>query len=304
MNISLNKGDRICFLGDSITANGGYIAEIFEYFKNNYSELEVGFYNCGISGARGYEFNLKNRMFCDCLSYFPKYISVMFGVNDSHPWLYNPDNNDADREEAKKKQNELYPKTLERIVQFCGQYGIIPIICTPTPYDEYNDLPSDNIYLNTHALSYYADAARNIAKKYNLLLVDMHKVLIEHMKKKPIGDDRFHPNELGHHLMAEQFLCTIGAKQDLEENPIVLSEINKERHEIERRIRKLMYVERDGAGFQHTKSLTVLERKEIIQKRIAENAISAQLAENYFDDIDILDELRGELLEKTLAMYI
>lgn len=47
MKLKLDKNDRICFLGDSITADGIWVAEIIEYFIKHYPELKIGFYNCG-----------------------------------------------------------------------------------------------------------------------------------------------------------------------------------------------------------------------------------------------------------------
>ena len=46
MKLDLAKYDRICFLGDSITQNGQWIAEVFEYFKEYMPELKIGLYNC------------------------------------------------------------------------------------------------------------------------------------------------------------------------------------------------------------------------------------------------------------------
>ena len=60
MRLQLEKHDRICFLGDSITAAGLWMKEVAQWFLDNKSELEIGLYNCGISGARGREKNIKN----------------------------------------------------------------------------------------------------------------------------------------------------------------------------------------------------------------------------------------------------
>ena len=40
MKLELNKHDRICFLGDSITTHGYFIKEVFEYLAKNRGKLE------------------------------------------------------------------------------------------------------------------------------------------------------------------------------------------------------------------------------------------------------------------------
>ena len=42
---------RVCFVGDSITANNTYVAHIAGFYKDNLPDAHVEFYNCGISGA-------------------------------------------------------------------------------------------------------------------------------------------------------------------------------------------------------------------------------------------------------------
>lgn len=97
MKLKLDKNDRICFLGDSITADGIWVAEIIEYFIKHYPEQKIGFYNCGISGTRGYRANEANRLYCDCFNLYPKYVVIMFGMNDAEPQLYNPREETEDR---------------------------------------------------------------------------------------------------------------------------------------------------------------------------------------------------------------
>ena len=82
MNLQLKKRDRICFLGDSITSNGLWIAEIFDFFVKNYPELEVGMYNCGVGSTCGYQVGFKNRMYREWLNFFPAYTVIAFGMND------------------------------------------------------------------------------------------------------------------------------------------------------------------------------------------------------------------------------
>ena len=115
MKLELNKHDRICFLGDSITQNGQWIAEICEYFKEHLPELEIGFYNCGVAGTSAWTALLKNRIYCDCLYLFPKYTVIMFGMNDIGRFLYGKE--DEESQNARIRRIKLYEKSMREIIQ-------------------------------------------------------------------------------------------------------------------------------------------------------------------------------------------
>ena len=80
------NGDVICFLGDSITANGLWMAEVYQNVRKNYS---VKCYNCGVSGITA----TKTATFLHerCLSFNPDYVVMMFGINDVSINLYKKD---------------------------------------------------------------------------------------------------------------------------------------------------------------------------------------------------------------------
>jgi len=44
------KGSRVCFVGNSITHNGGFHHNILLYHVTRFPKQPVSFYNCGISG--------------------------------------------------------------------------------------------------------------------------------------------------------------------------------------------------------------------------------------------------------------
>ena len=77
MKLDLNDRDRICFFGDSITHHGWWISEIYQYFTDNYPELNTMFFNCGVAGTRAKSANQKDRMYCDLFNFFPKYGGVV-----------------------------------------------------------------------------------------------------------------------------------------------------------------------------------------------------------------------------------
>ncbi len=301
MKLELKRNDRICFFGDSITANGMWIAEVFEHFVKNYPELKIGLYNCGISGSRGYAFDLKDRVHCDCLQLFPKYVVVMFGMNDIHSWLYNPNHPEYNVPGIREKQYELYEAALERIIALFKKEEITPIICSPTPYDQYSDVEAEN-NLADSGTETCAKIAKEKAEKYGLIYVDMRGALMDRLDRMPVGEDRVHPNDFGHHLMAERFLYAIGAKdkEDID-TPVTLSEKNLARKEMEAKLRRMMGIERDHFGLQFEPSKPIEERKAVLKKAMDEGNFLHLGA--YFDEADYRDEIYGELIKRTKEMY-
>lgn len=301
MKLDLEKNDRICFFGDSITRAGMWIAEIAEFFAKNYPEKKIGLYNCGISGSRGFQFDLKDRVYCDCLQLFPKYVVIMFGMNDIHCWLYNPEHPEYNVPGIREKQLELYSDALERMIELFKKEDITPIICSPTPYNQYEKSDSQNYFADS-GVEACTKIAQEKAEKHDLLFIDMRTPLLERLNDGVIGADRTHPTDFGHHLMAERFLYAIGAKDKEEpDTPVELSEKNLARKEVESRLRNIMGVERDHFGMQFEPSKPLPERKEILKKAIDEG--NFQSCEQYFTDADIRDELYGELIKRTKAMY-
>jgi len=304
MKLDFNVHDRVCFLGDSITAHGFWEAEVVEYFLQNFPKLKVEFYNCGISGTKGKYAEQKNRLWCDFLNFFPRYAVIMFGANDVETMLYDPKLETPERIERRQVLLDEYRGTLERLIEVCKSRGIAPILCTPTPYDEYNDFKADAYVGADGALQYCAAVAKEVAEDSGLLLCDMRQVIMDHISEKPIREDRLHPNGYGYHLMAEQFLVCIGAKSEIEaQKTVTISEKNKLRFEMEDVMRDIMFVERNLMGWQWQGSYAMSYRKRLLGERVAKNGRLVYLMNNYGDYADVRDEVLGELIKRTAEMY-
>lgn len=301
--IELKKGDRICFFGDSITQQGLWIAEVFEYFVKCFPEKKIPLFNCGIGGARGYEYNIKNRLYCDCMNYFPTHVVIMHGMNDVYGFLYNPNHPDHDKPELREQQLRLYEESFDPMLRFFLEREIVPIVCTPTPYDEYTkDLPGENDLCDT-ALKRCAQIARDAAERHGCLLVDMRTALLDRLSQRPVGEDRVHPNAFGYHLMAERFLFTLGLKETEEPDKVVtLSEANRARFETEQKLRLIMGVERDHFRMQYAPSVPIEERKKMVKAALEKGLLP--FCAPYPEYADYRDELQGEYLLRTEKMYL
>ena len=302
MKLNLSKHDRICFLGDSITAAGLWVKEVAQWFLDNLPELEIGLYNCGISGKRGSEKNTKNVFVSDCVRYFPKYVVIMYGMNDVD--VISHENENKENLENIKYAIDGYPDTLNYYIDECRKIGATPIICSPTPYDEYSDVEAKNYKGTDRDLAIFADKAEKIAKENGLIYVNMRKALFEHLDKNPVREDRVHPNSYGHHLMAEEFLYTIGAKEIREiDKECVVSPENEKRYETEQILRNVMFVERLWQDEEGTKSIEEQKKyaKEYCEKQ--EDKRWLEWGKGFIENVDYKDELRGAIVKLTLDMY-
>ena len=75
----------VCFLGDSITASGLWMAEAYQHLRRSH---KMKIFNCGVSG--GTATNALLHMHSQCLVYNPTHVVIMFGVNDIARTNYTP----------------------------------------------------------------------------------------------------------------------------------------------------------------------------------------------------------------------
>ena len=215
-----HKGDRVCFVGNSITSNGEFYHNIMLYYVTRFPDQPVTFFNCGISGdvCSG----VLKRMDDDILIHNPTHAVIKLGMNDVNRNLYTlyPTKNAdtlAKREEAISK----YKVKLDSIINIFLSRGIKVILQKPTDYDQTGSLKAVNNYGVNDALKRCADYIQTLADKYKVPVVDywtiLHDINTQLQKKDStatiIGPDRVHPGSAGHLIMAYQFLKTTKAPQ-------------------------------------------------------------------------------------------
>ena len=75
------KGDRVCFVGNSITDGGHYHSYIWLYYMTHFPFEEMWMANCGVGGDTSLE--ILNRLDGDVFAKRPNVITLTFGMNDS-----------------------------------------------------------------------------------------------------------------------------------------------------------------------------------------------------------------------------
>lgn len=212
-DILFKNGDRVCFIGNSITANGQFCNFISLYYATRFPDQKVRFFNCGISGntATG----VIKRLDKDILIHHPTWSIIMLGMNDVSRSLYAP-GSDTIQGIKEKRQGALdnYKKNLESIIKTLLHNNSKVILQKPSIYDQTGLLKATNEFGVNDALGICCTYIDELAGRYNLPVVDYWSILgnvnQSIQKKDPaatiIGADRVHPGVPGHFIMAYQFL--------------------------------------------------------------------------------------------------
>lgn len=87
--LGLKDGDRIIFIGDSITHQCQYTQYVEDFFYTRYPQLRLHFRNAGVSGDRAAD--ALNRFDDDIASFKPTVATVLLGMNDGSYQDFSPD---------------------------------------------------------------------------------------------------------------------------------------------------------------------------------------------------------------------
>jgi len=208
------NGDRVCFVGNSITMNGEFYHQLALYYATRYPDRRVDFINCGING--NFSNNVLSRMDEDILVHKPTWAVVMLGMNDVRRELYHPDSAAVPGIEGRREQAlEVYKNNYELIIKRLLEVKCKVILQTPSIYDQTAQLPAVSYAGRNDALLKCSGIVMELAKRYRLLVVDYQRPMLEVNKSLQLADpsatligaDRVHPGAAGHMVMALTFLA-------------------------------------------------------------------------------------------------
>jgi isoamyl acetate esterase len=202
----LKKGERIIFLGDSITEAGvspkGYVTAIKNALAEKHKDLNIEVIGAGISGNKVPD--LQRRLEKDVLMKKPSVVVIYIGINDV--WH-------GENDPAKGTTKDKYEAGLTEIIGKIKNAGARVVICTPTVIGEKkagaNKLDS--------RLDEYAEISRKVAKDTKSQLCDLRKTFQDYLTRNNSEDkeqgiltsDRVHLSGAGNKLVAETILSTI-----------------------------------------------------------------------------------------------
>ncbi len=203
---------RVCFIGDSLTAQNAVQWMTVDCYKKTFPNNGIEFINCGVAG--GTATNALDYLNDDVFVHNPTHAVIGFGVNDSLRWdLAKP--RSFERYDRLVWGFERFKTNLRKLCDILIERGVKITLCTPPPYDEYQE-SSEPIFKGGYALiTAYADEVRNIAREKGLPLCDYFSFIAREMQMDNIySPDRVHPNDHGYYVMAKYFLSLQGLKLD------------------------------------------------------------------------------------------
>ena len=173
------NGARVCFIGDSLTAQNTVQWMTVDCYKQNFPNDEVEFFNCGVAGGTAASALLY--LEDDALIHNPTHAVISFGVNDSsRDTLSLP--RTAERYGRMVTAFENYKVNMRKLCDELITRGIKVTLCTPPPYDEYHESTIPALVGGYALMLAYAEEVRKIAKEKNLPLCDYAEYFAREMQ--------------------------------------------------------------------------------------------------------------------------
>ncbi|HSG69871.1 MAG TPA: Dabb family protein [Planctomycetaceae bacterium] len=203
--VPLKTGDRIVFLGDSITQQGagpnGYVTFVRNTLNRRVKDLGIEVIGAGISGHKVPD--LQKRLDKDVLDKNPTIVVIYIGINDVWHSQNGRGTSTADYESGLK---DLIARILANNARV--------ILCTPSVIGEKHagENPLDGM------LAEYAGISRKVAYDADVQLLDLHdafrhqieRINSDNKEKGILTTDGVHLNEAGNRFVSRQVLTALG----------------------------------------------------------------------------------------------
>jgi len=199
----VKDGDRVVFLGDSITQQRIYTRYVMDYFALRYPELHVTFRNAGVGGDTAV--GAIERLHKDVLDIRPNVVTICFGMNDAGYTAFN------------EERYETYMAAMTVLLAELKGAEAKVVLLTPGPVDP--DKGEDWLDWNTYndALRRYAEGVKELATRKGAALADSRALLLDVQTRAKKDDPKFtmipdaiHPSAPGQALMAYALLKALG----------------------------------------------------------------------------------------------
>lgn len=198
------SGDRIVFLGDSITEQRLYTNYVESYLASRFPKLGLSFWNAGWGGdtAPG---GVK-RLARDVLSLKPTLVTVCYGMNDGRYTTPKPEIA-AD-----------YEAGMRELLAQLKAAGCQVVVLTPGVVD-YDRNPMHKACDYNRGLRVLADIALRVAAEAGVTGYDLHRLMLDVQTRAKAADpgftmipDAVHPDPAGQLVMAYALLDALGVQ--------------------------------------------------------------------------------------------
>jgi lysophospholipase L1-like esterase len=189
----LKDGDRIVFIGDSITEQQIYTRYVMDYFALRYPGSTIHFRNRGIAGAPAtFTQGTYDNMMKTCR---PTVATICFGMNDGH---YKP---------FESKAYDAYVASMTQWVSALKKDRVRVLLLTPGCVDESRKPALLASYNET--LRRLAEGTKAVGVSEGIPVFDLHAAMLDVQSRAKGEDPAFcmipdgvHPGPPGHVLMA------------------------------------------------------------------------------------------------------
>lgn len=202
-------GERVAFVGNSITEQGYYESYVWLYYMLHYPSRRITVYNCGIGGDRAK--NMLARLDTDVLARKPTTVCLTFGMNDTGYFEFLAANADSTAK-ARIAESKAFFDTIETKLK--AYPTAKKILITSALYDETVKNPKNLFPGKSKAMeaiaAFQLKAAQNDHWGFVDFLHPMTELTLKGQKTDSTfsvtGPDRIHPGNAGHFVMAYLFL--------------------------------------------------------------------------------------------------
>lgn len=209
--VDLLDGKRIAVLGDSITQGGGYVSFVSYYLDRLYPTKNFDIYSLGLSSETvsglSEESHIKHGFARPCLferldrllaKVKPEVVIACYGMNCG---IYQP---------LDDARFNAFKSGVSNVIARCATAGTKTIILVTPPL--YDFKKNDPTAFYDGVLASYG-AWEQTLKIPGVYVIDLHSVMRKERDSHPdtvISNDRIHPGEEGHLLMAKTILKGLG----------------------------------------------------------------------------------------------
>ncbi|HET6386047.1 MAG TPA: SGNH/GDSL hydrolase family protein, partial [Armatimonadota bacterium] len=203
-----HNGDRVVFLGDSITEQRLYTTYLETYLLTRFPTWNLQFRNAGWGGDTSW---LRQRglppdqaLKRDVLDLHPTVVTIDFSMNDAGYGAFNP---------------ALYAQHVhgeQDIVREIKAAGVLPIVLTVSPVEKHE--PGDDMIGYNQVLEQFAAGDQMVAQDAHVPFADQFHPFVAAINRlraidpnTRLSGDVVHPGKAGHLLMADFILTGLNA---------------------------------------------------------------------------------------------
>ncbi len=210
--LGLKDGDRVIFIGDSITHQCLYTQYVENFYYTRYPNLHIHFRNAGVGGDRAQD--ALDRFDDDIASFKPTVATILLGMND------------GGYRDFDKATFDTYAKGMTELLDKLDALKVRVFLASPTMYDHHAaelraaanpGKPARNAENYNAVLAYYGKWAQELANKRGYGFIDMYGplnslTLDERKKDKDFTfiPDAVHPAAAGQFIMAYSVIEAFG----------------------------------------------------------------------------------------------